>query len=231
MSRVDCVYREGYIGINKHGLEFKVLSRVGRKCEVQFTITGATYIVSSENVRTGTIKDYMSPSIAGVGVIAFKGATSHPLFRRWKSMILRCYDKNDRDYKTYGAMGVTVCEEWHNFKNYITDIENMENYDKLLKDSVNWHIDKDISGGKIYSRETVAIITKSENCSERARRGVQNLYDKKPVLQLSLDGEFIAEYESIMEAKRVTGINTISGVCHGKRKTAGGYRWEFKNSN
>lgn len=41
---------------------------------------------------------------------------SHPIYVVWKAMNQRCYYKNGRRYKDYGGRGVTVCEEWRNFK-------------------------------------------------------------------------------------------------------------------
>lgn len=58
------------------------------------------------------------------------------------------------------------------------------------------------------------------------------LSTSKPVLQLDKNGYFIAEYPSVMEAKRATGINHghIAECCRGNgiRKTAGGFKWEYK---
>lgn len=34
------------------------------------------------------------------------------LYRIWKNLFRRCYKVNCREYKWYGAKGVTVCEEW-----------------------------------------------------------------------------------------------------------------------
>ena len=51
----------------------------------------------------------------------------------------------------------------------------------------------------------------------------------KTVLQFSLDGKLIAEYESVSEAIRKTGILKISNVCRGERKQAGGYIWRYKD--
>lgn len=53
----------------------------------------------------------------------------------------------------------------------------------------------------------------------------------KPVLQYTLDGQFVAEYPSISEVKRQTGINDahIPACCKGKRNCCGGYRWRYKN--
>lgn len=49
------------------------------------------------------------------------------------------------------------------------------------------------------------------------------------VVQLSLDNKVIAEYSSLSEAEKQTGVGhgQISRVCSGKRKTAGGYIWKY----
>ncbi len=52
------------------------------------------------------------------------------------------------------------------------------------------------------------------------------------VLQIDKNtGEIISEFDSITEASNSTNIAkaTISRVCNGKGKTAGGYIWKFKN--
>lgn len=51
----------------------------------------------------------------------------------------------------------------------------------------------------------------------------------KIVLQIK-DGKIIAEFYGCMEAQRKTGIHfgSISNVCLGKGKTAGGYKWKYK---
>ena len=54
----------------------------------------------------------------------------------------------------------------------------------------------------------------------------------KPVLQYTKSGQFVAEYQSLKEAERKTGIRSshISGCCLGKKwyKSAGNYIWKFK---
>ena len=50
----------------------------------------------------------------------------------------------------------------------------------------------------------------------------------KAVVQLTMDNQYIAEFKSIAEAKRITGFYCISEACHGKKLFAGGYRWLFK---
>lgn len=53
---------------------------------------------------------------------------------------------------------------------------------------------------------------------------------KEPIIQLRLDGIFVKEFISIREAERITKIHssTISRVCNGERKSAGGYIWKYK---
>ena len=50
----------------------------------------------------------------------------------------------------------------------------------------------------------------------------------KPVKQFDKNGNLIREYISTQEARRLTGINHIASCCNGKRKTAGGYTWQYK---
>ena len=53
----------------------------------------------------------------------------------------------------------------------------------------------------------------------------------KAVLQLSKDGAIIAEFPSIQEAQRKLAITHIWDCLVGKRQTAGGYKWRYKNDN
>lgn len=59
----------------------------------------------------------------------------------------------------------------------------------------------------------------------------QTLYgqNKKIIKQLDKNNNLIAEYTSLTEAAKITGINlgNISSVCAGKRKTAGGFIWQY----
>lgn len=52
-----------------------------------------------------------------------------------------------------------------------------------------------------------------------------------PINQLNLIGEFIKEWECAIQVERELGINhsNISLCCNGKRKSAGGYVWKYKN--
>ena len=61
-------------------------------------------------------------------------------------------------------------------------------------------------------------------------RNKNQMCSEKQVIQLTLDGEFVAEYKSIAEAGRQNGINigNIGSVCRGERKSSGGFLWQYK---
>lgn len=68
--------------------------------------------------------------------------------------------------------------------------------------------------------------------TEESKKKNQESQSKKAIVQLDKSGQFIAEYISINEAARCTGIQhiNISHCCHHKPhyNTAGGYKWMFK---
>ena len=67
--------------------------------------------------------------------------------------------------------------------------------------------------------------------SEETRRKMSESHGVNGILQYSKDGDFIAEYPSIREAERHTGCHnqSICACCKGKRKSAGGYIWRYKD--
>ena len=44
------------------------------------------------------------------------------LYSIWSSMIQRCTNPNNKDFKEYGGRGVSVCEEWRNFEAFLNDM-------------------------------------------------------------------------------------------------------------
>lgn len=104
------------------------------------------------------------------------------------------------------------------------------------------HIDENPSNNCVDNLEWC---TKQYNINygTRNERMLQNrsgIRKSKPVLQYTFNGEFVAEYPSLMEAYRQTGISfaNISCCCRGKKrkdkrgyytpKTAGGFIWKYK---
>ena len=45
-----------------------------------------------------------------------------PIHNNWWSMIQRCHNPKVKAYADYGARGISVCERWHTFENFLEDM-------------------------------------------------------------------------------------------------------------
>lgn len=61
----------------------------------------------------------------------------------------------------------------------------------------------------------------------------QESHLSKSVYQISLSDKLLNEFSSVGEASRKLGLGraNISACCNGRRTTAGGYKWKFKQQN
>lgn len=50
-----------------------------------------------------------------------KGHTS-PEYRTWMHMFNRCNNPNDIRWARYGGRGITVCDRWKSFENFLADM-------------------------------------------------------------------------------------------------------------
>lgn len=50
------------------------------------------------------------------------GLSHTPTYESWAHMHQRCYNPRARQYQWYGGRGVTVCERWHTFENFLSDM-------------------------------------------------------------------------------------------------------------
>lgn len=93
-----------------------------------------------------------------------KYSISHPKLKGvYYAMIDRCYNTSNKGYKTYGAKGVIVCDEWKNNPQSFFDWAAIGYREGL-------QLDKDIIGnGLLYSPLTCCWITHKENQSKTAR--------------------------------------------------------------
>ena len=53
------------------------------------------------------------------GTRTIDNRSNHPLYGIWSRMIDRCENPKDKKYEYYGGRGITVCDEWHNFFNFV----------------------------------------------------------------------------------------------------------------
>lgn len=59
--------------------------------------------------------------------VCIKRNTTHDLsntreYKIWTGMKRRCIDKKSKAYKKYGLLGISVCERWMKFENFLSDM-------------------------------------------------------------------------------------------------------------
>ena len=170
--------KEKYVGkvlpSNNYG-DFIVLEyNAANDVKIKFLETGFVDTVFVAQIRTGRVRDYMTPLILGKGIVGAKLSKEdrkHKAYKNWVRILKRCYDENQRHkHPTY--LGCTVSElflTYTNFRAWYVKQKNWDNPDFVL--------DKDLlcgKGGKIYSEDTCVFIPKEINSlltTTKASRG------------------------------------------------------------
>ena len=121
--------------------------------------------ISRKNIKNPYHKSVYGVGCLGVGngKSSFNNNDSKP-YKIWHSMIQRCYnEKHQQSSKNLKYKNVKVCEEWHNYQNFLKFYE--ENNPKI--DGIKFHIDKDLLqqklDEKIYSPYTCIFLPEKIN--------------------------------------------------------------------
>jgi len=88
---------------------------------------GNASIVDGWHLRSSTTKscgclqrDVMRKLRTAHGATA--GGRETTEFTIWKTMIQRCDDPNCKSFRNYGGRGITVCDRWRKFENFLADM-------------------------------------------------------------------------------------------------------------
>lgn len=80
---------------------------------------GSETFVSSSRLKNGSTrscgclaKEVTSERMKVNSYRATHHGSTERLYRIWRAIINRCYNKNDTRYKDYGGRGIAVCDEW-----------------------------------------------------------------------------------------------------------------------
>ena len=153
--------RDGDLEIVKYKSWDDVLVRFANGYEVK---------VQAGQIRKGSVKNRMLPTVFGVGYMGFgahksccgKGGIHSKMYQDWINMIGRCYNPQSIAVNP-SYSNCTVCEEWFNFQ--IFGDWYVDNYPD---DGGDYHLDKDIlsKGSRVYSPETCSFASPFDNYQE-----------------------------------------------------------------
>jgi len=101
--------------------------------------------------------------------------TRKALYKRWKSMISRCYDTDNAGYVNYGGRGITVCDRWlFSFDNFFEDLN--------ATFKIGLSIDR-IDNNNGYFLENVRWATPKQQCNNRRNNLILNYNNESLTLQ------------------------------------------------
>lgn len=89
-----------------------------------------------------------------------------------------------------------------------------------------WEKITGIKSKTIWARLYYYNIPIEEALTSKELRGVKN---SKAVIQYDKNHTMLNTFDSATDAERKTGIYHVTECCKGKRKTAGGYIWEYQD--
>lgn len=160
------------------GYPYKIISKEGRnkhgsiEYKIRFENTGYETCVTRARMRQGSIRDPYEPVVYGVGYLGEATKVGNErLYSLWNNMLSRCYNdvEGNKDYASYGGVGVEVVPSWHNFTNFIRDIKRLPGYDLTLFNKGDIQLDKDHLQQRVpynlrkYGPETCCFVSKEYN--------------------------------------------------------------------
>lgn len=176
----------------------------------------------SSNISDGLVKDLLRPTVYSKGIVGvgkYSRKTHGKEYSLWANMIHRV------NYNPY-YKDVSVCKEWYCFQTFCSDIGGMVNY-SLWKSGQEYQLDKDISGGRVYSKKNckfvLSVINREQAVKSRRKSSVKMFKATK-----KSTGEIFVFKNQIefIENHGVTQQN-LSKCVNGLRKTVDGWSVEI----
>jgi len=213
-------------------LEWKVLETSvskdadGRPFDLVQCGSGYQYAVRRDQHQRNSVRDPYMRSVAGVGYAGEPIEDCEDkkiLYKVWVHMLERCYKPSCKEYKSYGAMGVSVCAAWHDFSVFYRQAQTLVGWCHKREEPSIFELDKDHFRSNCYSAETCVWLPGWMNKKYRFRR---------PFIATSETGE--THYHiSVASFAKTHDLSTrnINQCLDGTKKSHKGWRFEKCDDN
>ena len=198
---------------------------------VHFLDTGTVDVFRLDQIKSGSIKDRYAKNVLGVACIGDVKKVDHTQeYEVWKSMLSRCYNKNDAHYKNYGGKGVFVSDEWLCFEHFLKDITEIDRYNEIEFREGKLQIDKDLKqigvDKKCYSKETCTFLSPEENSRIAERKGATRVraYGR------NVDGKefYITDVQKFSKEHKLNKNHVYSCINNNRTQHKG---WTFRKAS
>lgn len=158
----------GYESTNHHGDKFRVVGYLGNsEYLVQFDSNGYCVRSKATNFLRGTVRNPYFPTVLGVGCYGVVRPKDFTYYKRaysvWSGFMERCYGRNRRNYKWYGAKGVRVAPRWKCFEYFIEDLSRVPGFEEWLSSPGEYDLDKDYRKANYYGPDVCVFLPNKNN--------------------------------------------------------------------
>lgn len=189
--------------MSPRGLRIKLICPCGRVFEVMPYLAKRKRLCSRACVYRHANRRTEIPLLRKWKNLTHLDGKYHPLHGVWRGMMGRCHKPQLKSYSDYGAKGIRVCEEWHDWDKF-HDWAIQNGYKRGL-----WIDRRRNSEG--YSPDNCRWITPKEN--QENRGNVRAIQVRRP------DGSLIIVPDTV-DAANLIGVcyNTVRNYLVGKVK-------------
>lgn len=157
---------------------------------------GKEFVTRISGVKNGRVKSCGCIRLEK----AVKHFTTHSLsstleYTSWEGIKRRCLNPNNKFYKNYGGRGITVCEDWLKFENFIRDMGN--------KPDKSYSIDR-IDVNKGYNKENC--IWSNRYTQDRNRTDSVNIEYKEETRNLCDVAREVGMHQQTLKARLGRGL-------------------------
>lgn len=133
---------------------------------VRFVNTGSLVAAHPTSIRARTVRDPYGITIDGVACLGRPASEGWPWLsearKLWLDIIGRCYFPRHKRYAQYGAVGVTVAQEWKCFETFLHTLSMVPFFEKWKADPRAYQLDKDYFGAEEYGPLSCMFLSKRD---------------------------------------------------------------------